>query len=175
MPDDARSAVGAGLSDLLPRLWRFALYMSRDRQIAEDLVQATCLRALERAHQFAPGSRLDHWTFAILASILREDQRRHRRQASMTAAFAGDLVPDAGKGPEDRLLLRQMVQRVSNLPENLRAVAHLVYLEQYSCRETALILDIPVGTVLSRLAAARKTMAAAAGPGVPATDRGAAR
>src|ERR1700689_5676359 len=69
MSEASRREVRAGLEPCLTRLWRYALVTSRARDAAEDLVQATCLRAVERADQFVPGTRLDRWLFAILRSI----------------------------------------------------------------------------------------------------------
>lgn len=65
----------------LPRLWRYGLVLSRNRDIAEELVQSTCVRALERSSQYTPGTRIDRWLFAILHSIwISELRARHVRQ-----------------------------------------------------------------------------------------------
>ncbi|NKF32096.1 RNA polymerase sigma factor, partial [Pseudomonas sp. BGM005] len=61
--------IRSGLTENLARLWRYGLVLSHQRDVADDLVQATCLRALERADQFVPGTRLDRWLFSILHSI----------------------------------------------------------------------------------------------------------
>ncbi|HLW93057.1 MAG TPA: sigma factor, partial [Roseiarcus sp.] len=61
MSGDGRTQVRNGLEAHLPRLWRYAFVLTRRSQDAEDLAQATCLRAIERAHQFVPGTRLDRW------------------------------------------------------------------------------------------------------------------
>ncbi|MGO7580783.1 sigma factor, partial [Rhizobium ruizarguesonis] len=61
--------IRSGLTENLARLWRYGLVLSHQRDIADDMVQATCLRALERADQFIPGTRLDRWLFSILHSI----------------------------------------------------------------------------------------------------------
>src|SRR5271166_3625966 len=78
MSEASRREVRAGLEPCLARLWRYALTLSRASDIAEDLVQATCLRAIERADQFASGTRLDRWLFAILRSIWLNDIRARR-------------------------------------------------------------------------------------------------
>src|SRR5580658_9006043 len=78
MSEASRREVRAGLEPCLARLWRYALVTSRARDTAEDLVQATCLRAIERADQFVPGTRLDRWLFAILRSIWLNDIRARR-------------------------------------------------------------------------------------------------
>ena len=76
MNEESRRDVRLGLESHLARLWRYAVVLSSSRDVADDLVQATCLRAIERADQFAPGTRLDHWLFAILRSIwLNRDPR----------------------------------------------------------------------------------------------------
>ena len=78
MNEASRSEVRAGLETCLTRLWRYALLLSRARDAADDLVQATCLRAIERADQFIPGTRLDRWLFSILRSIWLNEIRAHR-------------------------------------------------------------------------------------------------
>ncbi len=78
--------VRAGLRPHLTRLWRYGLVLSGRRDVADDLVQATCLRALERAEQFQPGTRLDRWLFAILHSIWLNEVRP--RQIRQGAGFA---------------------------------------------------------------------------------------
>ena len=81
MQASSRDEIAAGLARYLPRLWRYGLVLSGNRDVAHDLVQATCVRALERSHQFSPGSQLDRWLFAILRSIwLNEVRARRIRQ-----------------------------------------------------------------------------------------------
>src|SRR5258708_35669859 len=78
MNEASRREVRAGLEPSLARLWRYALVLSRARDAADDLVQATCLRAIERADQFVPGTRVDRWLFAILRSIWLNEIRSQR-------------------------------------------------------------------------------------------------
>ena len=78
MSEESRREVRAGLEPSLARLWRYALVFSRARDVADDLVQATCLRAIERADQFVPGTRVDRWLFAILRSIWLNEIRSQR-------------------------------------------------------------------------------------------------
>ncbi len=63
------------LPALLPRLWRLGMSLAGNRDVADDLVQSACRRAIERADQFTPGTRLDSWVFAILISIWRNECR----------------------------------------------------------------------------------------------------
>src|ERR1700730_17958397 len=74
----ARKEVSAGLAPNLARLWRYGLVLSGARDVADDLVQTTCVRALERADQFQPGTRLDRWLFSILRSIWLNELRSRR-------------------------------------------------------------------------------------------------
>jgi len=85
---------------LLPRLWRYGLVLSRQKHLAEDLVQATCVRALERTGQFAAGTRLDRWLLAIMHSIWLNELRSQRvRQgqgfvdAEQALSFDGEARP----------------------------------------------------------------------------------
>jgi RNA polymerase sigma-70 factor (ECF subfamily) len=148
------------LPALLPRLWRFALRLTRHGGDAEDLVQRTCVRALERRAQWQPGSNLLSWLFAIEHSIWMNELRsaQRRRTASLdgdaTAALL-DEAPAPGGDPEQRLHYLQVVSAVELLPEAQRVVLVLVAVEGLSYREAADVLDIPIGTVMSRLARAR--------------------
>jgi len=74
----AYDVIAAELPALLPRLWRYGLVLTRDPAAAEDLVQATCVRALERSSQFTIGTRLDRWLFSILRSIWINQLRSQR-------------------------------------------------------------------------------------------------
>lgn len=157
MDEPDEHSVAGRLGPLLPRLWRFAFVLCRDRSLAEDLVQATCVRAIERAAQFDPATRLDRWTFAILASIWKNEQRRRgtfERIAGAGLADQGRVEP----GPDRHTLGRQVLALIDRLPEAQRAVVLLVYAEDYTCREAADTLGIPPGTVMSRLHAARQTL-----------------
>lgn len=145
---------------LLPRLWRFAISLAGTADAANDLVQATCERALSRYHQWRPGSRLDSWSFSILHSIWKNDLRAQsiRRGAGFvdpdSLAFTGTTT-----SAEAAESARQLLDAVAALPEAQRAALLLVYVEGYSYREAAEILEVPIGTVMSRLARARLRLA----------------
>ena len=148
--------VRAELPQLLSRLWRYGLVLSRDRSTAEDLVQATCVRALERARQFTPGTRLDRWVLAILHSIwLNEVRSRRIREGAGNVDATDALVFEGEREIEQNILAAQVFNAVQALPEAQRVALFLVYVEGLSYREAADLLHIPIGTVMSRLAAAR--------------------
>ena len=152
------------LTDLLPRLWRFALALCKDGVVAEDLVQETCRRALERQAQFQIGSRLDHWTFAILVSVRRNLLRHDRVRMGNGIEDPSNLSSDDGRDALANVLKLQLFTHVAALSEAQREAVMLVYAEGMSYAETAKILDIPLGTVMSRLAAAKEVLAARMNP-----------
>ncbi|MBW1246341.1 RNA polymerase sigma factor [Pseudomonas tolaasii] len=145
---------------LLPRLWRYGLVLSRQKHVAEDLVQATCVRALERAGQFASGTRLDRWLLAIMHSIWLNELRSQRvRQGQGFVDAEQELAFDGESLAQDQVLAAQVIKRVNGLPEAQRETVFLAYVEGLSYKEIADVLHIPVGTVMSRLAAARVKLA----------------
>jgi RNA polymerase sigma-70 factor, ECF subfamily len=146
------------LPKLLPRLWRFALRLTRNAADAEDLVQRTCVRALERRAQWQSGTVLLSWLFSIMQSIwlneLRSVQRRREGSLSDTE-FEGIEFEAISGDPEHQMLCRQVFEAVELLPEAQRSVMLLVAVEGFGYQEAAEILGVPVGTVMSRLARAR--------------------
>lgn len=149
-----------GLDRLLPRLWRFCLVLSGDRNVADDLVQATCLRALEREDQFQSGTRLDRWVFRIAQTVWLNQLRAEKiRRGNGTVPIEDAGLVDQTVDAETRLRFTEVITGVMALPESQRITALLVYVEGYSYREAAEQLDIPIGTVMSRLASARERLA----------------
>lgn len=160
MASDAHQAVMEGLAGLLPRLWRYGLVLSGNRDTAEELVQATCVRALERSAQFSPGTRLDRWLISILHSIwLNEIRSRKVRQGQGLVDADVALVFDGIREIETNILAAQVLAEVQDLPEMQRETVYLVYVEGLSYREAADVLSVPIGTIMSRLAAARAKLA----------------
>lgn len=141
---------------LLPRLMRFALALTRSRPDAEDLTQATCERALARMEQWEVDTRFDSWMFRIMHTIwlnnLRSRKVRERHRATLTDAEAFPVTAPAAEG---RLMLAKVAEKVLDLPAEQRLVLMLTTVEGFSYREAAEIADIPIGTVMSRLARAR--------------------
>jgi RNA polymerase sigma-70 factor, ECF subfamily len=144
---------------LAPRLWRFALRLTRHQGDAEDLVQRSYVRALERRHQWQVGTSLLSWVFAIMHSIwmneLRSAQRRREGSLGADQEFDDVIEPSSSADPEYKLMCKQVIQAVSELPEAQRIVMTLVAVEGLSYKEAADVLDVPLGTVMSRLARAR--------------------
>ncbi|WP_244273451.1 RNA polymerase sigma factor [Pseudovibrio sp. POLY-S9] len=148
------------LITIMPRLWRFALSLAGQKDLADDLVQATCLRALERENQFHAGSNFAAWTMTICRSIwLNEMRSQHlRKTGQLDTAIESSLI-DPSPSPETNIFAAEVFKQVMRLPEGQRSVVELVFVEQFTYREAAAILGIPIGTIMSRLSAARKTLA----------------
>ena len=156
MSDNVHEIVSTGLAECLARLWRYGLVLSANRDMAEDLVQATCVRALEKSHQFQPGTRVDRWLFSILNSIWKNEMRSRKIRMGDGFVDAEEvLITDGVKEVETNIMARQVLTEVQSLPEVQRATVFLVYAEGLSYKEAAEALDVPMGTVMSRLAAAR--------------------
>nr|WP_263970171.1 sigma-70 family RNA polymerase sigma factor [Pseudomonas bananamidigenes] len=150
--------------------------LSRNRHVAEDLVQATCVRALERSGQYVAGTRMDRWLLSILHSIwLNEVRARRVRQGQGTVDADGQLTVDGEYAAHTHVMATQVIRRVDALPETQRETVYLAYVEGLSYREVAEILQVPIGTVMSRLATARLKLAEYpplhAVPDSPAGDR----
>lgn len=160
MTEAGRREVRSGLEACLTRLWRYGLTLSGARDIADDLVQATCLRAIERADQFTPGTRLDRWLFSILRSIwLNEIRSRRIREGGGFVDAAEALTIDGAREIETNILAAEVLTAIGRLPEAQRETVLLVYAEGYSYAEAAAALAIPIGTIMSRLASARAAIA----------------
>jgi RNA polymerase sigma-70 factor (ECF subfamily) len=152
------------LVDLLPRLRRFGYALTGSPDDGDDLVQSACERALTRLDQFQQGTRLDSWMYRIMQNLWI-DHRRSARAQRETAAQPADLealaVGDARRDVDGRLSLAAARRAVGDLPEEQRAVLVLVCIEGLSYKEAAGVLEIPIGTVMSRLARARLAVGAA--------------
>jgi len=172
MQAPSRDVIVAELPALLPRLWRYGLILSRDPVAAEDLVQATALRALERSSQFVAGTRLDRWLFSILRSIWLNQLRAQRIRTGHGLVDAEDaLVSDGADQIETNILAGQVLRQAMGLPEAQRETLLLVYVEGFTYQEAANVLDVPIGTVMSRLAAVRLKLGGLEAPAAKNKDR----
>jgi RNA polymerase sigma-70 factor (ECF subfamily) len=144
------------LTALLPRLRRFAAVLAGSQADGDDLMQSALEKALVQKHQFQPGTRLDAWMFRIIRNQMIDGYRARRRRPTTDLDDAAHVVGDDGAHTaEQRLLLAQTRIAMDALPAEQREVLALVAIDGLSYREAADILDIPIGTVMSRLARAR--------------------
>ena len=123
-------------------------------------MQATCVRALERSAQYIAGTRMDRWLLSIVHSIwLNEVRARRVRHGSGQVDADGPLMFDGEHAAQTQVMAAQVIRRVDALPEAQRETVYLAYVEGLSYREVAEILQVPIGTVMSRLATARLKLA----------------
>jgi len=150
----------ATLSEHLPSVWRFALSLSGKPDLADDLTQATCVRALEKQHQVDVDRPVIGWLLTICRSIWLNELRSQavRKAGGLETAKADDLI-DMTADAELNIFASQVYTKVMELPEAQRATVELVYVQQFTYNEAASILDVPIGTVMSRLSTARRTLA----------------
>ena len=147
---------------ILPRLRRFALGLTGSIAEGDDLVQATCERAIRNLDKWRPGTRLDSWMFRIAHNLHRNAIRDRQTRTRHLRVLESDQPRsvDGEAGAEARLTLERVRQHVLRLPDDQRTVLLLVAVEGRSYAETSDILGVPVGTVTSRLARAREQLRA---------------
>lgn len=146
---------------MLPRLRRFALALSGDPDRADDLVQTACTRALASAAQWQAGTRMDSWMYRIVQNLWI-DQRRNVAAAGVASADEDvDALPEAvdfEQAVHAQISLAQVLQAMQSLPDAQRSLLALVSIEGLSYREAAEVLQLPIGTVMSRLCRARTAL-----------------
>ena len=157
--DPATIRFGDQLIAVLPRLRRFARGLTGSPVEADDLVQAACERALARQHQFQEGTRFDSWMFRIVQTIWI-DQIRARDVRKEDGDVAEDRLgsDEPVRRVEARLALAEVRRAVERLPPDQRAALLLVTVDGLSYKEAAAVADVPVGTIMSRLARARMAL-----------------
>ena len=153
-------SVRARIVAFLPRLRRFCTVLTRSEDRGDDLMQATVERALTRIDQWQPGSSLESWMFRIAQNIHIDEVRAQGRRGitidiDEAVSLAGDDGRDVVEGRSD---LNQARAAMAALPDEQRVLMALVVLDGRSYKEAAEILDIPIGTVMSRIARARQSI-----------------
>jgi RNA polymerase sigma-70 factor (ECF subfamily) len=156
MIDDPRLLI----VDFLPRLRRFCHAITGDPDKGDDLVQETCARALSRLEQWEAGTRLDSWMFRIAQNLWFDQRRAHKvRGDSVDIDEAYDIPGDDGREiAEMRLTLREVNEGIAELPADQQVLIALVCVDGLSYKEAAEVLEVPIGTVMSRLARARRAL-----------------
>src|SRR6478735_7574823 len=142
----------------IPRLRRYARALARDVAAADDLVQDCLARALGKLHLWQDGTDLRAWLFTILHNQYVNQVRRAVREGA--AVGLSETEPLLTRAPHQgkRLELRDLERAIAKLPEEQRSVILLVGLEGMRYEEVAEILDVPVGTIRSRLSRGREAL-----------------
>jgi len=150
------------------QVYRVARRLVSTREEAEDLVQDTYARAFRNWRSFQPGTNMRAWLFRILTNLNIDRGRREQRSPDLQPIEEGDYflynrLEEAGGGDSDervveRLSQEGVVQALAALPHDFRDVLVLVDIGEFSYKDAAQILDIPVGTVMSRLHRGRRIL-----------------
>ena len=160
--DGSDEDIRARIVQLLPRLRRFAAAMTGSIADGDDLVQDTVERALKNLHRWEPGTRLDSWMFRIAKNRFIDTRRSHKRSGVMAMDAPEDtpsVVSDGARAADARLMLGDVAGALQKLPAEQREALVLVSVEGFSYRDAADVLQIPIGTLTSRVARAREALA----------------
>jgi RNA polymerase sigma-70 factor (ECF subfamily) len=154
--------IGERLVALLPRLRRFARSLSRNQHDADDLVQVALERALRGRAQFREGANLGSWMFGIMKNAWIDTRRARGRRGEVS------LPDDSGEHPavapaDTSTSLWDVSEAMNKLPEDQRLAVALVLVEGMTYQEAAAVLEVPIGTLTSRLARGRGALAAELG------------
>jgi RNA polymerase sigma factor (sigma-70 family) len=148
------------LTQLLPRLRRFAHTLSRHGADADDLTQAAIERALRSRDQWQPGTRLDSWLYRIMRNLWIDTARaRVRKEKHEAPEEEGQWIgEDPREAIEASLELKRAMAAMERLPDEQREVVALILVEGFGYREVSEMLDLPIGTVSSRLVRGRMAL-----------------
>ncbi len=155
MTPHEKDAALNGIEDEIPRLRRFARYLTRDPDYADDLVQECLIRAVEKIDSWQPGTNLRAWLLVILKNVFRNDLRKKGREVSFSPQEDSDLTVAVPAAQDARMALLEVRDAFLKLSEEHREILLLVAIEGLKYEEAAVVLDVPVGTVRSRLSRAR--------------------
>jgi RNA polymerase sigma-70 factor (ECF subfamily) len=146
--------------EFLPRLRRFAIALTGTLDQADDLVQETCMRALSRVEQWEPGTRLDSWMYRIAQNLWFDRMRANKLRGEVLDIEAVERVAghDGRDVMESRLTLKSVLTAMQGLPADQKVLVALVCVDGLSYKEAAEITRTPIGTVMSRLARARREL-----------------
>jgi RNA polymerase sigma-70 factor (ECF subfamily) len=150
------------IEPLIPALRRYARALVHDRAAADDLVQDCMERAISRWHQRREDGDARTWMFTILHNLFINQMRQKQRRGQHVAVEdANDPALARPATQEDGLRHRDLMRALEALPEDQRSVVLLISLEDLSYAEAAKVLDIPIGTVMSRLSRGREKLRSA--------------
>ena len=153
--------------ELSDQVYRVARRLAGSKEAAEDLVQETYVRAFRNWSSFEPGTNLRAWLLRILANLNIDKGRKTQRTPDMQPLVEGDYflygkLDDQAESDEEKLVERlsqdSIVEALAAVPHNFRDVVVLVDISEFSYADTAQILDIPIGTVMSRLHRGRRIL-----------------
>ena len=147
----------------VPALRRYARALTRDADLADDLVQDCLERAISRRGLFRPAGPMRAWLFTILLNLYRNGLRNTRRRGTTVALDAMPVEPATPAPQPGHIALAEMARAIETLPTEQKEALLLIALEGLGYAEAAAILGIPQGTLMSRLGRARAALRAMTG------------
>ena len=151
-PERQRAIVEA-----MPHLRRYARALTLNLDAADELVQDCLERALRKIHLLRDETRLRAWLFTVMLNIFR-NQLRRGRSAPRLVPMDEERLPASSPGIDQAMELKTVLALLGKLPEDQREALTLVALEEVSYQEAAEILEVPIGTIMSRLSRARERL-----------------
>ncbi len=152
--------VERALTRMLPRLRRFAHGLARNAADADDLTQAAAERILKARAQWQPGTSFDAWAYRILRNLWIDTARSRQRQDARLAPAEDGLTVGMDGGAEAQVELTYLMRAMARLPDEQREAVALVMIEGLAYAEAAAVLEVPVGTLTSRLVRGRQALMA---------------
>ena len=149
----------SALARLLPRLRRFAHGLTRNPADADDLTQLTAERALRSRDQWQPGTNFDAWAYRIMRNLWIDTTRSRQRRDKVIAPEEEGRDIGAPAEAEGKAELHFLMRAMDRLPDEQREAVALVMIEGLSYAEAAEVLELPQGTLTSRLVRGRQALA----------------
>jgi RNA polymerase sigma-70 factor, ECF subfamily len=155
------------IGEHVPSLRRYAYALTHDREHADDLVQDCLERAIRKRRLWRPTGPLRAWLFKVLLNVYRNDLRRRRRSPALIPIDSLATEPQVAAVQSVRLALAETATAIATLPVDQREAILIVTLDGMSYREAASVLEIPIGTLMSRIDRARAALRAVTGNNEP--------
>ncbi len=151
--------IGNKIIEVLPRLRRFAYGLTGSIEKGDDLVQSACVRAIEKSDQWQAGTKFDSWMFRIAKNIFTDAWRTEKVKDRVLSQVQRESETCSDHAQlENHVSLHEVREAMSELSEEHKTILMLICVEGYSYQEVSAILDIPVGTVASRVVRARSAL-----------------
>ncbi|BAQ16861.1 sigma-70 family RNA polymerase sigma factor [Methyloceanibacter caenitepidi] len=167
MPESTQTETVSQVESEIPMLRRYARFLARDVELADDLVQECLARAIARIDSFEPGTNLQGWLIVILRNVFFNECRRAKRERLSLKELGTAAPRELPAQQEDSLMLSELERAFMSLSPDHREILSLIVIEGMTYEQTAEVLGVTMGTIKSRLSRARGSLSALMDYGVP--------
>ncbi|WP_108682559.1 sigma-70 family RNA polymerase sigma factor [Methyloceanibacter sp. wino2] len=167
MRESTQTETVSQVASEIPMLRRYARFLARDIELADDLVQECLARAIARIDSFQPGTNLQGWLIVILRNVFFNECRRAKRERVSLKELGTAAPQQLPAQQEDSLMLSELERAFMSLSPDHREILSLVVIEGMTYEQTAEVLGVTMGTIKSRLSRARACLASLMDDGVP--------